>query len=65
MKAYKNKNTWFFSVLEKLEVNFEQTKADAKGYIKDPEKLKDALKELDYRKNSVKSLIEDLKSNLS
>ena len=65
LKAYKNKNTWFFSVLEKLEVNFEQTKADAKGYIKDPEKLKDALKELDYRKNSVKSLIEDLKSNLS
>ena len=42
-------------------VNFEQTKEDAKGYIKNIDELPEALRFIEYRRNVVQSLIDSLK----
>jgi hypothetical protein len=61
-KEFFNIYSWLNSNLNKLEQHFEKTKEDAKGYIKDPEKLKEAIQVLENRKNTIKYLIKSLKS---
>jgi NAD(P)-dependent dehydrogenase (short-subunit alcohol dehydrogenase family) len=52
-----NTQSWLNSNLRKLESHFEESKADAEGYIKGAKKLKEALKVLEYRKNAITSFI--------
>jgi hypothetical protein len=47
--------------LKTLENNFVQSKADAEGYFKDKEKLKEALEVVDYRRKTVVNLLNELK----
>lgn len=61
LNTFHKNRSWLNSILKKLEINFEQTKEDAEGYIKDAEKLTEALKVIEYRKNTVHSLIDALK----
>ncbi len=56
-----NTRSWLNSNLIKLEDHFEKSKEDAKGYIKDTEKLKEAIKVLEHRKICVINLIQALK----
>jgi len=61
-KEFFNTLSWLNSNLIKLEDHFEKSKEDAKGYIKDPEKLEEAMKALENRKKTIQSLIQSLKS---
>jgi NAD(P)-dependent dehydrogenase (short-subunit alcohol dehydrogenase family) len=54
------KYDWLKSILKKLELNFVQSKADAKGYFKDKVKLKDALDVIEYRRKTVENLLHEL-----
>lgn len=56
-KKFLNTQSWLNSNLKKLENHFEESKVDAKGYIKDLEKLNEAIKALEYRKNGVSKLL--------
>jgi NAD(P)-dependent dehydrogenase (short-subunit alcohol dehydrogenase family) len=60
LAIYSTKYKWFLSILEKLQSNFEQSKIDAEGYIKDKEKLKEALKVVEYRRKTVEVLLNEL-----
>jgi NAD(P)-dependent dehydrogenase (short-subunit alcohol dehydrogenase family) len=59
-KTFFNNRSWLISNLRKLENHFEESKEDAKGYIKDAEELREAIKALEYRKNSINLLIQAL-----
>jgi NAD(P)-dependent dehydrogenase (short-subunit alcohol dehydrogenase family) len=61
IEALRKKSSWLFSLLKKLENHFELTKEDAKGYIKDAEKLKEAIEVIESRRKAVHTLIELLK----
>lgn len=61
LNTFYKKRSWLNSILKKLETNFEKTKEDAKGYIKDADKLAEALNVIEYRRNIVQSLIDTLK----
>ena len=60
LDTFSTKHEWLISILKKLEKNFEQTKSDAKGYIKDEENLKEALQVIESRRNSVELLLNKL-----
>jgi NAD(P)-dependent dehydrogenase (short-subunit alcohol dehydrogenase family) len=60
LDTFSTKKEWLISILRKLEKNFEQTKNDAKGYIKDEENLKEALQVIEYRRKSVEILLNEL-----
>ncbi|NVM36349.1 MAG: SDR family oxidoreductase [Candidatus Lokiarchaeota archaeon] len=51
---------WFIQVLEKLADHFHKCLEDAKGWIKDPDELKIALKALNNREKTVLTLISNL-----
>ncbi|MFX0093406.1 MAG: SDR family oxidoreductase, partial [Candidatus Hodarchaeota archaeon] len=53
------------SLLEKLSKYFNYLQEDAQGYFKDPKKLKEALDELNYRKNVTNSTINTLRIAIS
>jgi NAD(P)-dependent dehydrogenase (short-subunit alcohol dehydrogenase family) len=59
-KTFSNTQSWLISNLNKLADHFEQSKEDARGYFKDSEKLNEALKALENRKNGVNTLIQSL-----
>ena len=59
-KAFSNTQSWLTSNLNKLANHFEQSKEDARGYFKDTEKLNEALKAIEHRKNGVNTLIQSL-----
>lgn len=58
--TFSNTQSWLISNLNKLANHFEQSKEDARGYFKDSEKLNEALKALENRKNGVDTLIQTL-----
>ncbi|MFX1571836.1 MAG: SDR family NAD(P)-dependent oxidoreductase [Promethearchaeota archaeon] len=55
-----NKISWYIQVLKGLANHFHLCKDDAKGWIKDPKELKNALEALEIREHSILNLISNL-----
>ena len=60
-KQIKTKLPFLINVLEKLAGYFQNTREDAKSFIKDPKALSAAIEALTYRENTVRALISTLK----